>query len=190
MRQDEHAAFVASEKDLKQGIAGVEKALAVLRDYYGSGAALVQQPAMPEFHSAAGGAGGSIISMLEVCESDFSKSLAAETVAEDEAQAEYDKVTQENKVAKTQKEQDVKYKTKEAASLDQTVSEATKDRSGLQTELDAVLEYNEKINKECTYAADSYEETKARREAEIAGLKEAMKFLEGAFVQKGSRRFR
>merc|ERR1719203_2340274 len=41
-RSDEHAAFVKAEADLKQGIEGVEKALAVLRDYYGSGAAFVQ----------------------------------------------------------------------------------------------------------------------------------------------------
>ena len=38
-------------------------------------------------------------------ESDFSKSLAEETVTEEESQTEYEKVTQENKIAKAMKEQ-------------------------------------------------------------------------------------
>jgi len=198
-RTDEHAAFVKAEADLKQGIEGVGKALEVLREYYGSGAALLQgglgatmqQPAMPKMHSANDGAGSSIIGMLEVCESDFSKSLAEETVAEDEAQAEYDKVTQENKISKTTKEQDVKYKTSEAKGLDKAIAEHTSDKDSLQEELSAVLEYKDKLDKQCTYAPDTYEERKKRREAEIAGLKEAMKYLEGAaFIQRGHRGLR
>jgi chromosome segregation ATPase len=198
-RTDEHAAFVQAEADLKQGIEGVDKALEVLREYYGSGAAFVQssvtsmmqQPAKPTTHSADGGAGGSIIGMLEVCVSDFSKSLAEETVAEDEAQAEYEKMTQENKISKTTKEQDVKYKTSEAKGLDKAIGEHTSDKGGLQEELTAVLDYKDKLDKQCTYAPDSYEERKKRREAEIAGLKEALKYLEGAaFTQKSSRGFR
>ena len=39
------------------------------------------------------------------------------------------------------KEKDVEYKNKEVAKLDKAVSEATTDRTGLQTELDAVNEY-------------------------------------------------
>merc|ERR1719392_150285 len=149
---------------------------------------MMQQPAKPTVHSATEGAGTSIIGMLEVCESDFSKSLAEETVAEDEAAAEYEKVTQENKIAKTTKEQDVKYKTSEAKALDKATAEHTSDKDALSEELTAVLEYKEKLDKQCTYAPDSYEERKKRREAEIAGLKEALKYLEGAaFAQTGRR---
>merc|ERR1719262_1175358 len=108
----------------------------------------MQQPAMPKMHSAADGAGSSIIGMLEVCESDFSKSLAEETVTEDEAAAEYEKMTQENKVSKATKEQAVKYKTSESKSLDKSISEYTSDREGLQEELSAVLEYNDKLDKQ------------------------------------------
>merc|ERR1719235_2331054 len=146
----------------------------------------MQQPSPPAGHSKASGAGGSIISILEVCESDFSKDLASEEMTESTAQSEYDKVSQENKITKATKEQDVKYKTAEAKSLDKAISEHTSDRSGLQTELDAVLEYQEKINKMCIAVPESYEERKAKREAEITGLKEALKILEseGVFLQK------
>merc|ERR1719164_285848 len=107
-------------------------------------------------------------------------------MTEEEAQAEYDKVSQENKITKATKDQDVKYKTKEAKSLDKAIAEHTSDRSGLQTELDAVLEYQEKINKMCIAVPETYEERKAKREAEIIGLKEALKILEseGVFMQK------
>jgi len=69
--------------------------------------AFMQQPPMPEKHTKAGGAGSSIIGILEVCESDFATNLAKEEEEEADAQADYEKVSQENKVTKTAKEQDV-----------------------------------------------------------------------------------
>merc|ERR1719277_1046645 len=104
IRQDSHAAFVQAKADLEQGLEGVRQALSVLRDYYGSSAAMLQasigmgsmaqQPAAPEKFEKAAGAGGSIIGILEVVESDFAKSLAEEEAEEDDAAAEYAKTTQ------------------------------------------------------------------------------------------------
>merc|ERR1719473_767955 len=169
-------------------------ALDVLRDYYGAkeglflqdtDMAFMKQPAAPQKHEKSSGAGGSIISMLEVAEADFAKNLSEEEEEESAAQEEYEKVTQENKVTKMTKEQDVKYKTKEFTSLDKEVAELTADREGSQTELDAVLEYYEKIKDQCIAKPEPYAERKKRREAEIAGLKEALSILEGqAFLQR------
>merc|ERR1719386_642836 len=146
----------------------------------------MQQPAMPEKHAAAGGAGGSIINLLEVCESDFSSNLAKEETQESDAVSEYEKITQENKVAKTTKDQDVKYKTQEFKSLDKDISELTGDKDTLSTELGAVNEYYSKLRERCVAKPESYEDRKARREAEINGLKEALQVLEEetAFVQR------
>merc|ERR1719379_787799 len=72
-RQEENAAFIQAKADLEQGLAGVRQAIQVLRDYYGSKAeeaAFTQQPAMPEKHVSAVGAGGGIIDILEVVEAD------------------------------------------------------------------------------------------------------------------------
>merc|ERR1719327_1164227 len=114
--------------------------------------------------------------MLEVIESDLSKGLAEMISTEEAAAAEYVKVT---------KEQDVKYKTKEATGLDKAVAELTSDRAGLNTELDAVLEYYDSLKEQCIAKAEPYEERKKRREAEIAGLKEALGILEGvALLQR------
>jgi chromosome segregation ATPase len=192
IRSEEHAAYSKAKEELEAGINGVQKALGVLRDYYGGAASFVQsddimaQPAMPEKHAKAGGAGGSIINLLEVCESDFSSNLAKEETQEADAASEYDKVTQENKVSKTTKDQDVKYKTQEFKSLDKSISEYSSDKGTLSTELAAVNEYYGKLKDRCVAKPESYADRKARREAEIQGLKEALQVLdeETAFVQR------
>jgi len=197
VREDGNAAYKIAKDDLEKGLEGIGGALSVLRDFYqkeeallqqaGGLGAFMQQPAKPTKHEKASGAGGGIISMLEVIESDFSKNLAQVEEEEATAQEEYDKQTQENKVTKTVKEQDVKYKTKEFTGLDKEIAELSADRDGAQTELDAVLEYDEKIKDQCIAKPEPYEERKRRREAEIAGLKEALSILEGqAFLQKHS----
>merc|ERR1719174_2996437 len=192
VRRETHANFVTAKSELEQGLTGVRKALNVLRDYYGGAAAFMQQPATPEHHAKASGAGGSIINILEVCESDFANNLAKEEMEESDAQSEYEKTTQENKVSRAMKEQDVKYKTAEAASLDKAISEFSGDRDTSNTELSAVLEYYGKIKERCVAQPETYEERKARREAEINGLKEALSILENeaAFLQKRARGLR
>merc|ERR1719487_578885 len=151
--------------------------------------AFMQQPAAPQKHSAAGGAGGSIIDILEVCESDFAKNLATEETEEADAVATYETTTQENKLSVTMKSQDVKYKTKEFKGLDKSISDLSGDRDTTNTELSAVLEYYGKIKDRCIAKPETYEERKARREAEITGLKEALEILESetAFMQRGRR---
>ena len=68
------------------------------------------------------------------------------------------------------------------------ITEYKSDRTSVQTELDAVLEYEAKINEMCVAKAEPYAERKARREAEISGLKEALEILEGeAVLLQGSR---
>merc|ERR1719440_1463609 len=147
MRREQNTDYKQAKADLEAGIAGVEKALTVLRDYYGGASAamiqeddwsMIQQPAKPVSHSKSGGAGGSIISILEVCESDFSKDLAGEESAESDAQESYDKQTQENKVQKTMKEQDVKYKTQEFKALDVEITEFASDGETANSEHAAV----------------------------------------------------
>merc|ERR1712187_746500 len=194
---------MGAKADLEAGLAGVRKALGVLREYYGStGAsmlqadtdmkAMMQQPAMPERHVKAGDAGSSIIGILEVCESDFAKNLATETSEEDDAEAAYEKKTQENKVTKTLKDQDVKYNTQEFQTLDKDVAELSADRETTNAELSAVLDYYAKIKDRCIAKPETYESRKSRREAEIQGLKEALATLqdETAFVQRRKRSFR
>jgi len=182
LRQETSATFKSNKADLEEGLSGVKMALKILNEYYGGEAA----------HESAKGAGGGIIGLLEVVESDFSKSLAEVQSSEETSAADYDQETKENDIERTSKGKDVEHKTKESAFLDKEFAEHSSDRDGVQSELDAVLEYLAKIKQECTDVAESYASRKARREAEIAGLKEALEVLESetALVQRRSLRLR
>jgi len=173
LRAEEKAAFDTNSAELEKGIKGVQLALKVLNEYYAKEG---------KAHGSADGAGSGIIGLLEVCESDFSKGLAEMTAAENTAASEYDRNSKENAITKATKEQDVKYKTKEAKGLDKETAEATADRSGVQEELDAVNEYYAGIKARCIAKPESYADRVKRREAEIAGLKEALSILEGEAV--------
>merc|ERR1712151_683268 len=185
-----------AKADLELGLSGVRKALSTLRDYYGSAAAVLQddskfgafmqQPAAPELHSKAQGAGESIINILQVCEADFATNLAKEETEEADAQSEYEKVSQENAVTKVTKEQDAKYKAQEAQSQEKTAAEYSADRDTANSELSAVLDYYGKIKDRCIARPETYAVRKSRREAEISGLKQALSILEEetALVQR------
>jgi len=192
LRKETHADYVEAKADLELGLNGVRKALVMLREYYAADdeAAFVQQPAVPAQYKASGGAASSIIGILEVCESDFATNLAKEETEEATAQEDYEQLTQENKISKAAKDQDVKYKTKEFTALDKAIGQLTADRDTASTELEAVLEYYSKLKERCIAKPETYEARKARREAEIAGLKEAMKILdsEAALVQRSAHR--
>jgi len=181
VREEEKAAYDKNKAEMEQGLEGIQLALKVLREYYAKGA-FIQTTKQD-------GAAAGIIGLLEVVESDFSKGLAEMIAIEEAAVKEYEKVTKENEIAKVTKEQDVKYKTKEAKTLSKAAAEKSEDRDGLQTELDAVLDYWKKIQEQCVAKPESYEERKKRREAEIAGLKDALAILEGeaALIQKTAR---
>merc|ERR1719446_1430585 len=182
LRAEEKAAFTANEAETSKGLDGIKLALKVLREYYANA---------DKSHGSSDGSAGGIVSLLEVCESDFSKSLAEMRTTEETAAAAYEKETQENALAKTAKEKDAEYKEREAVQLAKSTSEATSDRKGVQAELDAVLEYLGKLEERCTAKAESYADRKAKREAEIAGLKEALEILEGeaALLQTKSKHF-
>jgi len=196
IRQEEHADYTVAKAELEQGLGGVRKALDVLRSYYGSAAAMIQeggdlksfmqQPSPPEKHGKATGAGDSIINVLEVCESDFATNLAKEETQESDSAENYEKTTQENAITKATKQQDAKYKAQEATSLDKTISELSADKETSSTELAAVMEYYGKIKERCIAKPETYEARKAHRESEIAGLKEALSILENetAFMQR------
>jgi chromosome segregation ATPase len=178
LRMEEKATYEENRPVLEQGLEGIKSALGVLRDYY----------AQDADSSSGGGAATGIIGMLEVVETDFSKSIAAMIASEESAASEYATATKENKVSAAAKRQDVKYKTAEYVSLDNSIAESRSDRAGVNSELAAVKDYFAGIKKECVAAPSSYEQRKKRREAELGGLQEALESIGEAssFLQTGS----
>jgi len=180
IRGEEKALYEKNKPEMEAGLQGVKLALKILNEYYAKA---------DQSHSASSGGASGIVGLLEVVESDFTKGLTEMVATEEAAVAAYESETKENAIQKTTSEQDVKYKTKEFTTLDKTIGDVTKDRDGVQDELDAVNDTLEALDKKCTYKVESYAERKERREAEITGLKQALDILssETAFVQTSAR---
>lgn len=178
LRSEEKAAYEKNSAEMKQGLEGVKRALKVLKEYYAKGD-----------EGAAEGAGSGIIGLLEVVESDFSKGLAGMTSEEETSAAEYEDYVKQDEVSVVKKQQDLKYKTKEAAGLDKAAAELSTDLAGVTDELSAVVSGLEKLKDMCIAKPEPYEERKKRREAEIKGMKEALEILEGeaALLQKSTK---
>jgi len=172
LRQAESSAFRVAEKDFSESQDACAQAIEVLREYYeGAGASLAQVDA------ATTRDGSGIIGLLEVAESDFAKMLADARTSEDAASAEFQKLSQENKLSKATKEAERKGKESEVKVLKVALSNGSEDKEGISTELDAVLQYLAELKPQCETKAPSYAEKKAQREAEIAGLKDALTIL-------------
>jgi len=186
LRKKEHTVYLQAKADLEQGLDGIRRALKLLRDYYAdtssgsasAAASLLQQPEEPVLHAKSDGGMG-VIAMLEVIESDFGKGLANVELTEDTAATAYERMSMENKISKATTQTTIEYKTKEATTLSKRALEISSDRESAQTELDAVLKYSAKLRGMCEVRPESYEERKGRREAEIAGLREALQIIEG-----------
>jgi hypothetical protein len=197
VRQDEHADYLKSSSDFKASAEAVAKAMEVLNNYYSSASFLQVQVTTgqaPELGGAKGDVGSTIVSVLEVAESDFTQMLAESEAAESESQTAFDKLKQENAVARATKNADAKSKKNEVKSLEVSLGNYKEDKASTSDELDAVLSYLDKLKPQCETKVMSYAERKAAREQEIAGLKEALEILQAeAFLQtkttlRGARR--
>merc|ERR1719390_426801 len=197
VRSEQHEEFLKASKDAKDSAAAVAKAIDVLSEYYSKAASFVQVGAeshawQPAFGAAKSDVGSTIVSILENCESNFAQMLAEQEADEASSLESYDKLTQENKVAKAEKTADVKGKNNELKQLEVAVGNYKESKETTSEELDAVLTYLDKLKPQCETKALSYAERKAKRDAEIAGLKEALTLLSGdGFIQtslRGARR--
>jgi hypothetical protein len=186
LRQQETADYESNKAETAQSLEEIKYALKVMRDFYGT---YIKEHT--GFSSQDGTAQG-IMAMLEAVESEFSTNLVKMTAAEEEAVAEYTAATKAFELGTIEKEKAIKYKTKEYIGFDNYARDETSDRAGVQSELDANSDALSKLQGMCAGKAESYSERVARREAEMASLKEALDTLESqtSFVQRSVRRIR
>merc|ERR1719252_2875 len=194
IRDEEHKEYLIASKDFKDSAEAVAKAIEVLKNFYeGSfiqlSAKISLKSKQPELGGAKSDIAHTIISVLEMSEEDFTTLLAETEATEDEAAKAYKALTDENKVSKATKEAEAKGKASEVKSLTVQLEHSKEDHASVSKELDAVNSYIDKLRPQCEEKAMSYEEKKAKREAEIAGLKEALEILSGglALVQTKTR---
>merc|ERR1719240_197462 len=106
LRNKEREEYLKASKDYKDSAEAVANAIAVLQDYYSSGS-FVQAKEAPELGGAKTDIASTIMSMLEVAESDFTTLLAESEAGEKEAQSNYDKLTEQNTGTKAANTQEV-----------------------------------------------------------------------------------
>jgi chromosome segregation ATPase len=169
--------------EYKAGQEACAAAIKVLNNYYGS-----KKDAFLQSRDQLKGPSG-IVGLLEVAESDFAKSLAEGQAAEDAIVAEYEKYLEDSKVSRATMLQDQKNKNAEKSRLDALIAELSEDVEDSQKDLDAVLEYLDKIKTSCETKTPTHEERQARRAKEIEGLQNALGILAGedlGFLQKAT----
>merc|ERR1719160_1819499 len=109
LRTKEKTEFDASSAEYKQSADAVANAIQVLQSYYSQGS-FVQSQQAPELGGAKTDIGSTIISMLEVAESEFTQLLSEATAAENAAATAFEKLSEKNTFAKAAKMEEVKGK--------------------------------------------------------------------------------
>merc|ERR1719375_311415 len=134
VRQEEKVEYDKSSKDYRDSADAVSRAIAVLQSYY-QGTALVQLkqherqgPVPVTFGGPQSESGSSIVSILEMVAEDFTTLLAETEQNEDVAAAAYEKLSQENTVARSTKDAEVKGAASELSSLKVTTEHALEDK--------------------------------------------------------------
>merc|ERR1719284_1575197 len=115
--------------------------------------------------------------MLEVIESDFARLEADTKAAESSAQKEYEEFVADSTADKNKKATDIEHKTAKKQDESQALTLTQEDLTGTQGELDAALQYYDKLRPSCIDAGVSYEDRVARREEEIESLKNGRRSL-------------
>merc|ERR1719310_998424 len=130
-------------------------------------------------YNGMGGESTGVVGMLEVIASDFARLESETEMAESQAAKEFERFSYMSAEDKAVKTQETEHRTNLQVKKTATLSETEKDLKVTQGQLDSALAYYDKLKPACIYTGEKYEERVARRQAEIEGLEDALKFFEG-----------
>jgi len=148
-----------------------------------AGGALVQQgqrvPGAPEMESGkyTGMENGGVVGMLEIIGSDFADLIAETTQSEAEAVRVFEQFTTDSAQDKAVKETELQHLQATQTEKSSDLTTARQDQRSTQRELQAAMDYYEKLKPDCVEKATSYEDKTAARKQEIDSLKEALTIL-------------
>merc|ERR1719456_2038730 len=194
IRNTESGEYLKASKDFKDSAEAVVAAISVLKSYYAGGSFVqvaansqsVLKTKQPDFGGDQGDTAHTVIEVLEMSEEDFTRLLAEAEADEQNAAAEFQTLAQDTRVSKASKEAEISGKESEVKSLTVDLNNHNEDKDAVAKELEAVQAYMDKLKPQCEEKAMSYEEKKARREAKIDGLKEALEIIAGDSVPAAS----
>jgi len=195
MRNDEHAAWLITDKDDKEAAETVASAKEVLEGFYKDNFALVQKqpvtgmkageappPPPPTWEGGYGGKQGEsqgIVAIMEMVHEDIVKDRADAKADENKSQAEYDAFKQDTedhmKALMSQKDATES----EMGDAETKRTETKEMRTTKKGELDVILKKISDINPNCEYFEVNYVMRRNNRQIEIDGLQKAKAILEG-----------
>jgi len=192
LRAKEKAENTKTLADATAGLAGVTKAMKILKDFYDNALIQTQSSYKPPNSDASGmtvgdmapdsfsgdfagnqDAASGIIGQLDVIKSDFEGTIEATKTAEDEAESTYDGYKSDTEGDVSEKEGLIKTKEGEVNTETASLSDATDDLREHTSLKEEALEELAKLKPACVDTGSDYEEKVARREQEIEALKNA-----------------
>merc|ERR1719191_1963772 len=123
--------------------------------------------------------GNTIIGILEVAQSDFSKLLLEAQTQESAAEADYKKMASEAKVREAALATEMEGVTRMTLETTSDEQHLTRELDSVQKEVEAVKDYWENLKPQCEVKTPTHEERAARRASEIEGLQNALGALSG-----------
>jgi len=199
LREDEHSAWLVTDKDDKAAAITVKSAREVLAGFYkdnklslsqkGAGpAGEAPPPPPPTWEASYGGKTGEstgIVALLDMIHEDINKDRSTAKAEEDASKKEYDefKGDSEKQMKSLTDEKNEKLKVKGQKTMDKTATE--KSRGTKKGELDATLQKIAAINPNCEYFEVNYPMRLKNRQIELDGLQKAKAILLGGSFDEG-----
>merc|ERR1719160_1974803 len=116
--------------------------------------------------------------ILETLGEEFRKTVKEARATEREQLKAYETLMQQNKVLVAKLDAEIKGAESNVKSLGVALHDSNADLKMVNKEKGAIQDYIEKLKPQCEGRVVPYAERKAKREAEIAGLKEGLSILE------------
>jgi chromosome segregation ATPase len=183
--------------DATAGLAGVSKAMKILKDFYDNAFIQTGKKYVPPKADASGNTVGDlapdtfsgefkgnqdaatgIIGQLDVIKSDFEGTIEATKSAETEASEAFDSYKSETETDISEKEGSVKSKTGEKDTEESNLADYTDNLSDHTTDKSQALQELAKLKPACVDTGSDYAEQVARRNQEIESLKNAYVILD------------
>eukprot|EP00933_Yihiella_yeosuensis_P047572 TRINITY_DN4342_c0_g1_i1.p1 TRINITY_DN4342_c0_g1~~TRINITY_DN4342_c0_g1_i1.p1 ORF type:complete len:736 (-),score=229.44 TRINITY_DN4342_c0_g1_i1:148-2355(-) len=199
MRTTESEENAKTISDAKEGKVAVASAMKALEAFYYKArkstnnyndAALLQTSEDAPPAAAVGGYGGKqdaatgILSMMEVIESDFVKSISETKASEEAAATEFTKLKSTLNQEIGNKETDTELNTKDLEEAQVKLAEGKANLKDTMNLLDGALQTLEDLKPQCVDNQMSYAERKAKREDELSNLKKALCALDPEKVEE------
>jgi hypothetical protein len=178
LRAEEHKRNTFAISQYEDAIVGLHKAVKILKDYYEDKAPEEENRSNDQTQRA--GLSTGVVGILEVSIDDFVKLHKETKEAEDTAAADYKKLANESEVRMAVFKKSIELNNRRKVKLEFDESTLDNDLKSYKKELANIEAYMAELKESCSVKGPTYEERKAKREAELASLKEALDALQSA----------